>query len=53
MKIEQIRTGTGSLCEERTSVLEKTFISDNTYIDMYAWFVGENIANVIENEATT
>ena len=53
MKIEQVRRGIGSLCEERTSVLEKTFISDNTYIDMYAWFVGENIANVIENEAIT
>ena len=53
MKIGQERKGTGGKCEERTSVLEKTFVSDNTYADMYAWFVGENIANVIENEAIT
>jgi hypothetical protein len=53
MKIEQVRRGIGGKCEERTSVLEKTFISDNTYTDMYAWFVGENIANVIENQAIT
>ena len=53
IKLEQVILGTGNLCEERTSILEKTFISDDTYIDMYAWFVGENIANVIENEATT
>jgi len=53
MKIEQVRIGTGSLCEERTSVLEESFVASDNFSDMYDWFVSDNIAYVIENNATT
>ena len=53
MKIEQTRNGTGNLCEERTSILEQTFIADDTYTDMYQWFLDSNAKYIIENNATT
>ena len=53
MKIEQTRKGTGNLCEERSSVLEQTFIAQDTYTDMYQWFIDSNATYVIENNATT
>ena len=49
MKISQLRIGQGNGCEERTNVIRKRIYSDATYTDMYDWFTGENIANVIEN----
>ena len=55
MKIEQERKGgtSGNNCEERTSIIEKDFIAQDTYIDMYQWFINSNATFVIENEAIT
>ena len=47
--IKQFRSGSGCQCEERTNTLEKTFISSNTYNNMYDWFVGDNIEQFLDN----
>ena len=47
--IKQWRSGSGCQCEERTNTLEKTFISSNTYNNMYDWFVGDNIEQFLDN----
>jgi len=54
MKIKQRReVGVGHVKKE-TSVIEEQFIAQDTYTDMYQWFIGDNNATyVIENNATT
>ena len=47
--IKQFRSGSGCQCEERTNTLEKTFISSNTYNNMYDWFVGDNIEQFLDD----
>ena len=47
--IKQFRGGSGCQCEERTNTLEKTFISSNTYDNMYDWFVGDNIEQFLDD----
>ena len=53
MKIKQRRAGGGGGCEERESVIEEQFIAQDTYTDMYQWFINSNATFVIENNATT
>jgi hypothetical protein len=53
MKIEQVRRGSGNLCEERTSIIEQTFVAEDSYTDMYQWFIASNATYIIENNATT
>ena len=53
MKIKQRRAGGGGGCEERESVIEEQFIAQDTYTDMYQWFINSNATYVIENNATT
>lgn len=47
--IKQWRAGVGNPCEERRNTLEKTFISANSYDNMYDWFVGENIKQFLND----
>jgi hypothetical protein len=49
MYIRQSRGGVGNDCEERRNLLEKTFISANAYDNMYDWFVGEDIAQFLND----
>jgi len=49
MSIKQFRGGSGNNCEERRNTLEKTFTSQNTYDNMYDWFVGENIDSYLND----
>ena len=49
MYIRQSRGGVGNDCEERRNLLEKTFVSANTYDNMYDWFVGEDIAQFLND----
>lgn len=49
MSIKQFRAGSTNGCEERRYTLEKTFISANTYTNMYNWFVGENIEQYLND----
>jgi len=49
MSIKQFRAGSTNGCEERRYTLEKTFISANTYTNMYNWFVGENIEQFLND----
>jgi len=49
MSIKQFRGGEGNRCEERRNTLEKTFISANSYDNMYDWFVGENIKQYLND----
>lgn len=52
MTIKQWRDGVGSNCEQRTSTLEKTLTSAKTYDNMYDWWVGENIDQVLKEADT-
>lgn len=52
MSIKQWRDGVGNSCEQRYSILEKTLTSTRTYDNMYDWFVGENVDQVLK-EANT
>lgn len=36
-------------CESRLYKLETTLISQDDYANMYNWFIGDNIANVLDN----
>ena len=36
-------------CEARIYTLEKSFISQNNYTDMYQWFVSDNIGNALDD----
>ena len=49
MYIRQSRGGVGNDCEERRNLLEKTFVSANAYDNMYDWFVGEDIAQFLND----
>lgn len=49
VSIKQWRTGVGNPCEERRNTLEKTFVSANSYDNMYDWFVGENIKQFLND----
>ena len=49
MSIKQFRTGATNACEERRYTLEKTFISSNSYDNMYDWFIGENIEQYLND----
>ncbi len=49
MSIKQFRAGAESDCEERRNTFEKTFISANTYDNMYEWFVGEDIEQYLND----
>lgn len=49
MSIKQFRGGVGNACEERRNTLDKTFISANSYDNMYDWFVGENIEQFLND----
>jgi len=51
LDIHQYRLGVGGSCEERSSILKKTLTSSKTYDNMYDWFVGDNIDQVLK-EAT-
>ena len=48
MNIFQWRDGVGDSCEQRTSLIERTFTSRNTYDNMYDWFVGDNIEQALK-----
>ena len=49
MSIKQFRAGAESDCEERRNTFEKTFISANSYPNMYQWFVGEDIEQYLND----
>lgn len=49
MSISQWRIGTGNLCEGRTNELSKTLISSNNYDNMYDWFVGDNVEQILND----
>jgi hypothetical protein len=54
MSIKQWRDGReGDIvitqCEERRNTLEKTLISTNSYDNMYDWFVGENVEQILND----
>ena len=49
MSIKQFRAGAERDCEERRNTFEKTFISANTYNNMYEWFVGEDIEQYLND----
>ena len=51
--IKQFRSGSGCQCEERTNTLEKTFISSNTYDNMYDWWIGDNIDQLLNDAIVT
>lgn len=49
MEIKQFRAGDSNNCEERRNTLEKTFISANSYDNIYDWFVGESIEQFLDD----
>ena len=49
MSIKQFRAGAESDCEERRNTFEKTFVSANSYTNMYNWFVGEDIEQYLND----
>lgn len=49
MSISQWRDGVGDACEERRSSLDKTFTVSNTYDNMYDWWVGDNIEQILND----
>ena len=49
LSIKQWRDGNSSRCEERTNTLEKSLISNNTYDNMYNWWVGDNISSILNS----
>lgn len=49
MSIKQWRGGVGNSCEERRNTLEKTLISSNAYDNMYDWFVGDDVAQFLND----
>ena len=45
---KQNRAGYGNTgCEERTSELDKTIVASKDYENMYAWWVGDNVAQYL------
>ena len=49
LSIKQWRDGKSAKCEERTNTLEKSLISNNTYDNMYKWWVGDNISSILNS----
>jgi hypothetical protein len=41
--------GSGNICETRIYNLEKTITSQANYANMYDWFIGDNIANLLDD----
>ena len=41
--------GGGNNCETRIYTLEKTLVSQNNYTDMYQWFIGDDVANILDD----
>jgi hypothetical protein len=39
----------GNICEARIYTLEKTITSQANYANMYDWFIGDNIANLLDD----
>jgi len=49
LSIQQIRGGVGNSCEQRKNILEKTLVSSNTYDNMYDWWIGDNIEQILND----
>jgi hypothetical protein len=41
--------GGGNNCETRIYTLEKQMVSQNNYTNMYNWFIGDNVASVLDD----
>jgi hypothetical protein len=41
--------GGGDTCETRIYTLEKQMVSQNNYTNMYNWFIGDNVASVLDD----
>jgi hypothetical protein len=53
MSIKQYRVGVGCNCNERSSTLEKTIISSRNYDNMYDWWIGDNIDQLLNDAIVT
>ena len=53
MSIKQSRGGAYCQCEERSSTLEKTVISSANYDNMYDWWIGDNIEQLLNDAIVT
>ena len=49
VSFKQFRAGVGNSCEERRNTLIRTFTANNTYDNMYDWFVGDSIAQYLND----
>ena len=49
VSFKQFRGGTSDSCEERRYTLVKTFTSNNTYDNMYDWWIGESIEQYLND----
>ena len=49
LSIKQNRVGVECSCEERSSTLEKTITVSNNYDNMYDWWIGDNIAEILKD----
>ena len=41
--------GGGNSCETRIYTLEKQMVAQNNYTNMYNWFIGDNVASVLDD----
>ena len=53
LSIKQSRGGAYCSCEERSSTLEKTVISSSNYDNMYDWWIGDNIDQLLNDAIVT
>lgn len=53
MSIKQYRVGVECGCYERSSTLEKTVISSRNYDNMYDWWIGDNIDQILKDAIVT
>ena len=49
ISIKQWRSGVGCSCEERSSTFEKTIISSNDYDNMYDWWIGDDVEQLLQD----
>lgn len=49
ISIKQSRGGVACNCEERSSTLEKTVIASKNYDNMYDWWIGDNIDQLLKS----
>ena len=49
ISIKQLRVGAYCQCEGRSSTLEKTVISAGNYDNMYDWWIGDNIEQLLKD----